>query len=251
MGHMNIIIVGYGKMGCEVEAAVAARGHTVACRVDPVNPKADAKELSPAIRKGADAAIEFALPECLMDRINFYTKEKLPAIIATTGWQDKLAQVKTIVEKSGSAILYGSNFSIGANIFFSLVRHGVEIINEFPDYDVMGYELHHKRKKDSPSGTALTTSQIIMDASERKTKLVTEKLDRAIAADELHFASVRGGYIPGIHTVLLDSEADTIEITHNARSRGGFAAGSVAAAEWLVGKKGLFQFQDFIKEKIK
>ncbi|MBN1525718.1 MAG: 4-hydroxy-tetrahydrodipicolinate reductase [Spirochaetales bacterium] len=247
---MKIIIVGYGKMGQIVEEIALSQGHEIACRVDPVNPKAEAKTLLPELRNGADAAIEFALAEGIDERIAYYLREKLPAVIATTGWHDKLDAIRQKTVSGGGSILHGSNFAIGANIFFAMVRNAVSIINQFPEYDVLGYELHHKRKKDSPSGTALSTAEVILDASTQKNILVTEKLDRAITPGELHFASVRGGYIPGIHTVLLDSEFDTIEITHNARNRTGMAAGAVAAAGWLIGKKGLFHFQDFIKEKL-
>jgi 4-hydroxy-tetrahydrodipicolinate reductase len=146
--------------------------------------------------------------------------------------------------------VYGSNFSIGAHIFFRLVALASKLTDGFPEYDIMAYELHHKMKKDSPSGTALSTAKIVLDNSTKKDTIVTEKLDRAIAPNELHVASIRGGEVPGTHTVLFDSAADTIEITHRVRSRNGLALGAVIAAEWVIGKKGFFTIEDFIKETL-
>jgi 4-hydroxy-tetrahydrodipicolinate reductase len=247
---MKIILSGFGKMGREVEAVALQRGHTIAVRIDPVDAGADAKTLSKEIAATGNVVIEFALPLGIEERVTGYCAHKLPAVIATTGWNDKIGAIKTIVEKSGTGLVYGANFSIGANLFFKIVRAAVKLANQFPEYDLLAYELHHKRKKDSPSGTALTTAGIILDESSVKEKLVTERLDRAIAPDELHFASIRGGSIPGIHTVLFDSEADTIEITHNARNRSGLALGAVLAAEWISGKKGIYEFSDFMREKL-
>lgn len=237
-------------MGRETEALALARGHIVTSRVDPVAPGADAKALTAAHNKTADVVIEFALPEGIEERIKLYTDLGLNAVIATTGWQDRKAAVQSLVMQSQIGVVYGSNFSVGANVFFEIVRRATRLFNRFPEYDTLAYELHHRRKKDSPSGTALSTADAILSQSLSKDKLVTEKLDRAIAANELHFASVRGGSIPGVHTVLFDSETDTVEITHNARSRGGFALGAVLAAEWICGKKGFFEFSDFMKEKL-
>jgi 4-hydroxy-tetrahydrodipicolinate reductase len=245
---MKIVLAGYGNMGREAEAAAIRRGHTIASRIDPVASGADAKDAN-AVRDGAaDAVIEFALPEGIEERVRAYAERGWPAVIATTGWQDKTAAVKKIVDQAGGALVYGANFSVGANLFFEIVRRAARLVDRFPDYDVLAYELHHKRKKDSPSGTALTTGKILLEESGAKKTLVTEKLDRAIGANELHFASVRGGFIPGIHTVLFDSAEDTIEITHNARNRAGFALGAVMAAEWIKGKKGCFEFPDFMRE---
>ena len=122
------------------------------------------------------------------------------------------------------------------------------LANAVPDYDIMVHELHHKLKKDSPSGTAITLAEKILANCDRKTKIVTQCLDRRIEPEELHVSSTRGGSIPGIHTMYMDSPADTIEITHSARSRGGFALGAVMAAEWIKGKKGFYSVEDFIKE---
>jgi 4-hydroxy-tetrahydrodipicolinate reductase len=245
---MRIAIIGYGSMGREVERVLRDRGHETAARVDPTQKDADAPRLTPDIAKKSDMAIEFSHAGAVLDNARSYASFGLSAVSGTTGWYGQLPEVKAIVEKSGTGYLYGSNFSIGAHLFFALVAAATELSNSCPEYDLMGWEVHHKRKKDSPSGTALTLARIITGKSARKKKIVTEKLDRAPEPDELHFASVRGGEVPGTHTVLLDSAFDTIELTHRARSRGGFALGAVRAAEWLAGRKGVFEVNDFIRE---
>jgi 4-hydroxy-tetrahydrodipicolinate reductase len=246
---MKVLIVGYGKMGKEVEKVCITRNHTVTARIDPFG--GDFEELRLETAKQADVAIEFSLPDAVAVNAKIYSDAGLSAIVGTTGWLAKLDSVKEIVKKGNIGYLYGSNFGIGAHLFFKLVALASKLTNPLPDYDILGYEIHHKKKKDSPSGTAKSTAEIILANSDKKDTLVTDKLDRAIRENELHFASVRGGTIPGIHTVLIDSEADTIEITHTARSRGGLAIGAVMAAEWIAGKKGLFTVDDFIGETLK
>jgi 4-hydroxy-tetrahydrodipicolinate reductase len=243
---MNIALVGYGQMGKQVEAVASERGHTIVARVDPIG--GDFDELTESIAQKADGAIEFSVPDAVFSNVQSYRKLGLNAVIGTTGWYDKLSQVREMVESGNIGVLYGPNFSIGAHLFFKLVTQAARLINPVKDYDILGYELHHKKKKDSPSGTAHSIARLILENNERKTSLVTEKLERAIEENELHFASVRGGSLPGIHTVLLDSEADTIELTHTARSRKGFALGAVMAMEWLEGRHGFFNVEDFISE---
>ncbi len=246
---MNIALIGYGQMGRQVEAVAAERRHNIVTRVDPLG--GDVEVLSEAAVEDADGVIEFSIPSAVLANVRMYQKLGLNAVIGTTGWYDELTSVREIVESGDIGLLYGPNFSIGAHLFFKLVAQASRLINPISEYDIFGYELHHNKKKDSPSGTALSIARIIMENNDRKTSLVTEKLDRAIESNELHFASVRGGSLPGIHRVLLDSEADTIELTHTARSRKGFALGAVMALEWLEGKRGFFNVEDFISEIFK
>lgn len=245
---MRIAIIGYGSMGKEVERVLRDRGHEVSGRIDPVQKTADAGSLTEEIAGRTDMAIEFSHAEAVLENARVYARFGISAVSGTTGWYGKLDELSGIISGSKIGYLYGSNFSVGAHLFFALVAAATELSNPCPEYDIMGWEVHHKRKKDSPSGTALTLARIVTAKSERKKKVVTERLDRAPAAEELHFASVRGGEVPGTHTVLLDSAFDTIELTHRARSRGGFALGAVRAAEWLAGKRGLFEVNDFIQD---
>jgi 4-hydroxy-tetrahydrodipicolinate reductase len=248
---MRVAIIGYGGMGHEVEKVLAERGHEVACRIDPVLKGADARALTAELAATADVAIEFSFADAVVENARSCARFGLSAVCGTTGWTAKLEEVRAIVASSKIGYLYGSNFSVGAHLFFALAAAAAELSNPCPEYDIMGWEVHHRRKKDSPSGTALSVAKIITGTHARKKKVVTDKLDRAPAADELHFASVRGGEVPGTHTILLDSAFDTIELTHRARSRGGFALGAVRAAEWLSGRTGLFAVEDFIKELLK
>jgi 4-hydroxy-tetrahydrodipicolinate reductase len=245
---MRALIVGYGAMGREVERVLADRGHSVAARIDATAGRGDAPELTEALAREAEVAIEFSVADAVIPNAKAYARFGLSAVCGTTGWLGKLAELRSIVEGSSIGYLYGSNFSIGAHLFFRVVGEAARLLNGLPEYDILAWEVHHRRKKDSPSGTALTLGRIITSTSSRKKKVVTERLDRAIAPDELHVASVRGGEVPGIHTVLLDSAFDTIEITHSARSRGGMALGAVRAAEWLHGRRGLFEASAFIEE---
>jgi 4-hydroxy-tetrahydrodipicolinate reductase len=248
---MKVLIVGYGSMGREVEMILGARGHEIAGRIDPRAPEADAEGLTTELLGAADTAIEFSLAGAVFNNARSYVEHGISAVVGTTGWEDSRREIRSLVEAGKGSFLWGSNFSVGANIFFALANKAAAIIDRISEYDIMAYELHHSRKKDSPSGTALKLGEGILANCSRKKRIVTDKLDRRVDPEELHIASVRGGSIPGIHTVLLDSPADSIEITHSARNRGGFALGAVLAAEWLRGRTGFFQVEDFIQELIR
>lgn len=244
---MNIMITGYGRMGHEIEKILISRGHNIACTIDKSG-HADATEISLDLLKNVDVVIEFALPDGMECRVKLYTEAKVPVIIGNTGWLDQIDKYKTIVEDGDGTFMYGTNFSVGVHMFWKIVSEASSLINQAPEYDIMSLEYHHKMKIDSPSGTAITTAEKILENCNKKTKIWTDKLDRQIEDDELHIASVRGGSIPGIHTVTLDSPADTIEIKHSARNRSGFALGAVMAAEWISGKKGFFRVEDFFDD---
>ena len=246
---MKVLIVGYGRMGREVESILIARGHVIAGRVDPSD-SGDHIKLTPDLVKSADTVIEFALPASIRENAQIYTEAGVAAVVGTTGWDSRRDEIRSVVEKNGGTYLWGSNFAIGAHIMFILAEKAASLINSADHYDIMVNEYHHKFKKDSPSGTALTIAEKIINNNVNKTKIVTERLDRAIEPHELHVGSVRGGSIPGTHSVLLDSEADSIEIIHTARNRSGLALGAVLAAEWLQGKKGFFRVEDFISESL-
>jgi len=245
---MKVLIVGYGNMGKEVELILKQRNHEITARVDPMGNDGDTRELTPELAGRADIAIEFSLSNAVPVNADIYAGAKLPAVIGTTGWDAERDKIRNLIESNDGSLIWGSNFSMGAHILFALTEKITRIADKLPDYDIMAYEIHHKGKKDSPSGTALRIGERILKNTDRKTKIVTDKLDRKIENTELHIASVRGGAIPGIHTVLLDSPADTIEIRHTARTRSGFALGAVLAAEWLLNKTGFFGVEDFIND---
>ena len=247
---MRIAIVGYGRMGHEVEAVARERGHEIRLMVDPaIGPGAlHATELTAASLSGCDVAVEFSLPDAVPGNVRTYVQAGVPAVIGTTGWLDSMGDLESIVGSPDGAIVYGSNFSVGAHIFFRLAAAAGALVRDLDEYDLLVHELHHRNKKDSPSGTALTLAETVLAEVPRKRRVQTSRLDRAPAPDELHVSSSRGGSLPGTHTLYLDSPADTIEITHRARTRGGFALRTVGAAEWIVGKRGLFTVDQFITD---
>ncbi len=243
---MRVLIVGYGSMGKEVEKVLLARKHTITSRVDVADEVGDTQSLTEDLLIQSDAVIEFSLSEGLIERVRRYTDAGKPAVIGTTGWEEERKTVEEMTRKTNSPLLWSSNFSIGAQLFIRIVREASKLVDTIPEYDIMMYEMHHSNKKDSPSGTAIGIGETILKHIERKKTITTERLDRKIKPEELHIGSLRGGSIPGVHTVLFDSAADTVELKHTARNRGGFALGAVMACEWIIGKSGFFTMDDFL-----
>jgi 4-hydroxy-tetrahydrodipicolinate reductase len=255
---MKIAIIGYGQLGKMVERRALDQGHTVTALVDPVsqdsNPPSGAKmfrEIATAGNFcGAEAAIEFTQPGTALANIKALAEKKIPSVIGTTGWYDQLDEVRRLVEQAGAALVWASNFSLGVNIFYRIAWHAAQLADSFPEYDIGGFESHHNKKLDSPSGTAKTLVEGVLARIKRKDKAVWETLDRRPQSNELHFPSLRLGSIPGQHSLIFDSPADTIEITHTARSREGFASGAVRAAQWLItdNRTGVFTIDDMLKD---
>ena len=242
---MKIAVIGYGKMGHEVENVAKAKGINVAT-IDSNEDSANFKEINEESMKDVDVCVDFTHPDSVIGNVEKISKLKKSIVIGTTGWYDKLNYVKKIIEQSNIGFIYASNFSIGVNMFFKIIENAAKIVNKVEDYDIFSYELHHNKKVDSPSGTAKSVGDILIKNIERKDKLVFDKLDRKIEANELHVASVRSGFIPGTHVVGFDSAADTIELKHTARSRQGFALGAVMATQWIQGKKGFYNIEDMM-----
>jgi len=248
---VNIALIGYGKMGKVVECLAKERGIKVTTIIDPQAKGATHKEICNEALEGANACIDFSQPDAALENIKKVAEAGKEMVVATTGWYNKLDEAKKIVEKAGTGCIYSPNFSIGVNAFLKIVENAAGLFNSFQEYDVFAFEAHHKGKKDSPSGTAKRIAEILLQKIDRKKKLETDRLDRQIKEEELHFASVRGGSVPGTHSVFFDSGADSIELTHCARNREGFAAGALKAAEWIQGKKGFYSIDDMVKEIIK
>ena len=247
---MRVAIVGYGRMGREVETIVHARGHEIGRIIDPTldDGGIQAAAVTPVSLEGCDVAIEFSLPDAVAGNVRAYAQAGCAAVIGTTGWSAWLEEVRGRVEAAGCGVVYGSNFSVGAQVFLRLAAKAGALVRELEEYDIAVHEMHHRGKKDSPSGTALSLAEALLASVPRKRSVETARLDRQPREDELHVSSTRGGSVPGTHTVYLDAPADTIEITHRARTRGGFALGAVRAAEWIIGRKGLFTVEQFIAE---
>lgn len=249
--EVKIALIGYGNMGCILKQLAEAKGNEIVSIIDPKAAGATAREITANSLNNADVCIDFSQPDCAIENIRKLSELKKNIVVGTTGWYDRTEEAKKIILKSGNGLVFASNFSLGVNLFYKIIERSSELFNNFSEYDVYGIEFHHNRKKDSPSGTAKTIAKKIVDNCKRKTRMVFDKLDRQIFADELHFASVRGGSVPGTHSVFFDSNSDTIELTHIARSREGFALGALKAAEWINGKKGFYSIDDMMNEIIK
>lgn len=237
---MKIALIGYGKMGKEIEKIARERGHEIVCTIDM---NEETKFDSPEFRS-ADVAIEFTSPESALNNYRKAFAADVPVVSGTTGWLENLDEIKQACEKDGKTFFYASNFSLGVNIFFALNKYLAQIMNQFPDYDVRMEETHHIHKLDAPSGTAITLAEDILANIGRKEKW---SLNETESANELEIKAFREGEVPGLHTVIYESEADTIRITHDAKSRKGFALGAVLAAEFTKGKKGFLGMNDMLK----
>ncbi|BEG62814.1 4-hydroxy-tetrahydrodipicolinate reductase [Coprobacter fastidiosus] len=236
---MKIALIGYGKMGHAIEQIALQRGHEIVSVIDVNNQE----DFTSDAFKSADVAIEFSMPAVAMDNYRRAFAAGVPVVSGTTGWLEHLPEIKEAC-KAGQTFFYASNFSLGVNIFFALNKYLAKIMNDFPAYDVRMVETHHVHKLDAPSGTAITLAEGLIDNIERKNKWVEGKEP---AEDEIGICSVREGEVPGIHTVIYESDVDTISITHDAKSRMGFALGAVIAAEFTCGKKGFLTMQDMLK----
>jgi 4-hydroxy-tetrahydrodipicolinate reductase len=244
---MNIAIIGYGRMGHEIERAAKEKGITIKSIIDPASEGATHAEISEEALRDVDVAIDFTHPEAVIENIKKVAALGKNMVVGTTGWYDKMDEAKSIVEEANTGLIWSGNFSLGVNIFFRIVGNAANIIDKFDDYDVFVHEFHHNQKADSPSGTALMIGKLLISSIQRKDKIVTEELKRKIEPNELHVSSTRGGSIPGTHIVGFDSKADTIELKHVARSRQGFAVGALRAAEFIKGKKGFFDIDSMMK----
>jgi len=240
---MIIALIGYGKMGKEVEAVATERGWSVALRQTSRSsppPEAD--------MRAVDVAIHFARAEPLLRHVEEWSRAGRPLVVGTTGWGSDLDAIQRIVDSSGTGLVYGSNFSPGMQIFQHIVRQAGTLIDRFPEYDAGIHETHHRHKADSPSGTALTLGRILLEKLARKSELIHGTLQGGVKADQLQITSARTGAVVGEHTVLFDSPADAIELTHKAKSRRGFALGALLAAEWILGKTGVHTFDEVVSE---
>lgn len=236
---MNLALIGYGKMGKEIEKIAVSRRHEIKLIIDINNPQ----DLTIQNLRKCDAAIEFTIPNTAVKNYNICFEAGIPVVSGTTGWLDKKAEViKKCTEMNGT-FFYGSNFSVGANLFFELNRKLAELMAEHNEYNVEMTEVHHTQKLDAPSGTAISLAEDILEKLHAKNSWVNDKTP---AENELNIKSERRGEVPGIHTIKYESEVDYIEITHSAKSRKGLAFGAVLAAEYCLGHKGILTMKDLL-----
>ncbi len=237
---MKIALLGYGKMGQEIEKIAIERGHEIVLKINIDN----ANDLTNDNLKKADVAIEFSTPETAYSNIQKCFEVNVPIVVGTTGWLDKIEEVKNAAQNKGKGFFYSSNYSIGVNVFFEINKHLAKLMKPYPSYKIEMEEIHHTQKLDSPSGTAITLAEGIIENIDGKSKWVNEKTNQN---SDLEIISKRIENIPGTHTVVYNSEIDEIYIRHTAKNRKGFALGAVVAAEFMKGKSGYFGMKDLMK----
>jgi len=228
---MKIALIGHGAMGKLIEALATEMGHEIAAIIHESDAGATAVELGQKL-KGSDAAIDFSGAGAVRRNVEACIAAGIPLVEGTTGWNAERGEIENLVNEKGAAMVFGANFSVGVNLFYKIADYAAALFAKFPEYETFIEEQHHSRKKDAPSGTALKLKEIIADH----------------IAKDFSISSTRAGNIPGTHRVGFDGPADQILLEHTARSREGFAAGAILAAEWVVGKKGFFEFGDVMDE---
>lgn len=239
---MKIALLGYGRMGKEIEKVALQRDHDICVKIDIDNQQSfDSPEF-----KNADVAINFSIPESAYDNIFRCFNNNIPVVCGTTGWLDKYDEVCDYCRKNGKSFIFASNFSIGVNVFFNINKRLAAIMNRFTEYDIRMSETHHIHKLDAPSGTAITLAEGIINNVDRKENWVLEPNAKKTATD-LPVEAIRRDSVPGIHDITYESAADIITISHSAKNRSGFALGSVIAAEYIKDKTGVFTMNDILE----
>jgi 4-hydroxy-tetrahydrodipicolinate reductase len=238
--RMKIALIGYGKMGKEIEKIAISRGHEISLKIDIDNPN----DLTVANLRDCDVAIEFTIPDSAVKNYYLCFEAGTPVVSGTTGWLNRKDEVYGACKKLNGTFFYGSNFSVGVNLFFELNKKLAELMAPRSEYDVEMTEIHHTQKLDAPSGTAISLAEDIIEMLPQKNSWVNDQIP---SKKEINIKSEREGQVPGIHTVRFESEIDYIEITHSAKSRKGFAFGAVLAAEYCLDNKGILTMKDLLK----
>jgi len=247
MNNLKIALVGTGRMGQAVEAAVRQQGvHEVVARFDAAHPLLDARD--PDALHGADLAIDFSAPDVALDHLHRYSFWGLSAVVGTTGWYDSLPKVREWVEEGQIGLLYAPNFSLGVAALVRALRGALPLLDRLAEYDPFVHEIHHTAKLDSPSGTALLLAETVVAGLARKARVEPETQHGRIAPDALHVTSTRAGAVFGEHTVGFDGPADQLTFRHVAKGRDAFASGALRSAEWLHGRTGLFTLDDLLED---
>ena len=236
---MNFALVGYGRMGREIERVARERGHFAQATFDVDRPVERPDELA-----GADVLVDFSLAGAVLPILKVAAEAGVPVVEGTTGWYDQLDEARAL---PGLTMVYSPNFSVGVYQFMRLVETAGRLLGHL-DYDTYVHEWHHSGKADSPSGTARKLATLLLDVLPGKDEMLADSCNRRIDPRELHVTSTRVGRIPGTHQVGFDSDSDSITLTHQAHGREGFARGAVLAAEWIKGRSGVFTMDDFVSE---
>lgn len=234
---MRIALIGYGAMGKLIHRLSEEKGHKIAVVIDDADAGLPAAALAEKLR-GVDVAIDFTIAGAVRRNVEACVAAGVPLVEGTTGWNAQRDEIERIVKNGNGSMVFGANFSIGVNIFYRIAEYAAELFSRFPEYEAFIEEQHHSRKKDSPSGTALKIQEIVERA-------LSDDSDKEV---RVSVAATRAGNIPGTHRVGFDGPADQILLEHSARSREGFAFGAIAAAEWIDGKTGFYEFTQVVDE---
>jgi 4-hydroxy-tetrahydrodipicolinate reductase len=227
---MNLALIGYGKMGKLIEQLAPDFGGVIGLKLDEFN-NANCEGVTAENFRGIDVAVDFSIPSAAVENIERISALGVNIVVGTTGWLEQIEHVKAVIAKNGAGLVWSPNYSIGVNAFFRLAAEGARLMASQKDYEAWAYEIHHSTKKDAPSGTLLK---------------VVEEMRAAGYTASVNVSSNRAGKIPGTHEIGFDSAADTITLTHTARSREGFARGALRAAQWIAGKKGFYEFSEIV-----
>jgi len=228
---MNIALIGHGAMGKLIARLAEEKGYEITAVIDHADADLGASDITAKL-SGADVAIDFTAAEAVRRNVTACVDAGVPLVEGTTGWHAERDKIEKLVLDGGGAMVFGANFSIGVNLFYRIADYTAELFAKFPEYEIFVEEQHHSRKKDAPSGTALKIKEVVSKH-----------------VDVGDIAATRAGNIPGTHRVGFDGPADQILLTHTARSREGFALGAIMAAEWVVGKKGFFEFTEIFSDR--
>ncbi|MEO5859026.1 MAG: dihydrodipicolinate reductase C-terminal domain-containing protein [Pyrinomonadaceae bacterium] len=227
---MKIALIGYGAMGKLIERLAIEKGHEIGVIIDDSNLNLFHGEFAEKLKR-CDVAIEFTVAMAVRRNVEACVKARVPIVLGTTGWNEQRQEIEDVVKAGDGGLIFGANFSIGVNLFYNIAEYAAKLFAKFPEYEAFIEEQHHSRKKDAPSGTALKLKDLV----EKRVKIGD-------------IAATRAGNIPGTHRLGFDSAADQVLLGHTARSREGFAVGAVKAAEWIVGKKGFYEFSQVLSE---
>lgn len=238
---MNIALIGYGMMGKAIEEIALERGHKIVAKINSQNPIEKLKTIK------VDVAIEFTLPDVAVENISFCLDHKIPVVVGTTAWDNKLPIIKEKVKETDGSLLHASNFSVGVNLLFALNRKLAQLISPYPEYKVSIEEIHHTQKLDAPSGTAISLANQINEnhAHYAQWELISDE-HLNTPEQTIPISALRMDNVPGTHTIAYQSEIDTLQLKHTAHNRKGFAFGAVIAAEFLKDKKGIFTMSDVL-----
>jgi len=240
---IKLAIVGYGKMGKEIESLIDKDSFQLIGKYDIEN------KIQDNLKDVPDVAFEFSTPLSIIENAEYLASKKINIVCGTTGWHDKIEKIKAIVAKNDIGFIYASNFSPGVNIFYRIVEHAAKLINKYENYDAAIQEIHHSQKLDRPSGTALKTAELLLENIKRKKEL-NKTGEGKISPELIDINSLRIGNIFGNHKVIFDSVSDTVSIEHNAKSRRGFAEGALLAAKFIHNKKGFYKFEEIFTNLI-